>query len=51
MRYFFIFVTIIVVWAAIAALAALVPSSRSLNLFASAELLTIVLYYIGFYRK
>jgi len=51
MKYFFVFVAIAVVWTAILAIALLVPENHGFTLFLSAQILTVVLFYIGFYRK
>ncbi len=51
MRYFFVFIAISIVWLAVITIAAIVPNTRSLGLFLSAQVLTLTLFLIGFYKK
>ena len=51
MRYFFVFLSIIAVWVAILAIAALVSSIDGFTLYFCAVVVTLTLFFIGFYRK
>lgn len=51
MRYLFVFLAIAVVWTAMIALALVVPAASHFGLFVVAQSLTLVFFYIGFYRK
>lgn len=51
MRYLFVFLSILVVWTAMIALALVVPTASHFSLFLVAQCLTLAFFYIGFYRK
>lgn len=51
MRYFFVFIAILVVWIGIIAMAAVLPSGSNFSLYFAAQALTLILFLIGFYRK
>ncbi len=51
MRYLCVFLSIVVVWTALIALALVVPAASHFGLYAVAQCLTLVFFYIGFYRK
>lgn len=51
MRYFFVFLAITAVWVAVIAIAALIPSARGISLYFSAQVLTVFMFFIGFYKK
>lgn len=50
MRYFFVFLAIAVVWLAIITIAAIAPGSGMMLYFA-AQLITVTLFFVGFYSK
>lgn len=50
MRYLFVFLAIAIVWFAIITIAAIVPENGTMLYFA-AQLMTITLFFVGFYSK
>ena len=51
MRYLFILTSIVIIWLAIIIIANTVLAANSTLLFLAAQSLTLVLFYVGFYRK
>lgn len=51
MRYIFVFVSIIVIWLVAVVIANTAHSPNVRLLFFSVEILTLSLFYLGFYRK
>jgi hypothetical protein len=51
MRYFFVFLAIAAIWAAVLLIALTVQTGSVPNLYLAAQTLTVTLFYIGFYSK
>jgi len=47
----FVFLAIVVVWAAIIAIAVVLPGANGFTLYIAAQTLTLMLFYVGFFRK
>lgn len=45
------FMAIVVVWAAIIAIAVVLPNASGFTLYFAAQTLTLMLFYVGFFRK
>lgn len=51
MKYFFVFLTIVAIWAAIIIIALGVYPDAGLELFLTGQFLTLVLVYVGYQRR
>ncbi len=51
MRYFFVFAAIAAIWLAVIIMAVSIHSGNTFTLYFVAQILTVALFFIGYYRK
>jgi len=50
-KYSFVFLSILVIWVAVLIIAGAVSSDQVRQLYLAAQALTVILFFIGFYRQ